>query len=252
MDDDIINRISWGGMFGATITVLVTTLDDSIWLLPFVGTASLPMEARVVNAVTFLSTLMGLSIFLSLVAIAIKNTVSTKTELESEKLEVKLDFIAAIFCWILAALIYFKKWLKKRLRQLEREDAAWVTTDDQGKFRQGNYGTLSQVPSEEPEEDNGKPGQPCTVFSLTTLGFLDEISYFPALIVGDIFTVWELCIGTALSGMIMLGIQVFVAAQFQPLIEWLDDHVKLHHIISVFATILTIQLIWDMTHLDDD
>lgn len=244
--------ISWGGLLGATITVLITTLDDSIWLLPFVGTSSLSMEARIINSVTFLSTLVGLAVVCCLVAVAIQSTVSTQTKLESEELEIKLEIIAVIFCWVLAIGFYVKKQLKKRRRQREHEAAALANNSNKESVEQGSYGALSQEDAEETEDDGPKSSQPCTILSLTTLGFLDEISYFPALVIGNIFTVWELCIGTLLAGLIMLGIQWFVARQFKPVIDFLDDHVKLYHVIGIFATILTIQLVRDVTHLDDD
>ena len=110
----------------------------------------------------------------------------------------------------------------------------------------------TSVEEEIETETTHHAGRPCTVLSLTTIGFLDEISYFPALIIGNIFTGYELILGTLFAGLIMLGIQIFVANQFKPFITWLDDHVKLYGIIAIFATILTIQLIWDITHLDKE
>ena len=41
-DDHRLNinySLSWTGLLGATITVLITTLDDSVWLMPFVAGA---------------------------------------------------------------------------------------------------------------------------------------------------------------------------------------------------------------------
>jgi hypothetical protein len=50
----------------------------------------------------------------------------------------------------------------------------------------------------------------------------------------------------------MLGIQVFLASQCKPLIDFLDDRVPLHGIIAAFATILTLHLLWDIFTVDDD
>ena len=256
-DDTTTPILSWGGLVGSTVTVLITTLDDSIWLLPFVGTSSLPNHARLVNGVTFLSTLVVLAILCCLVAVIIQKSVLSvnATELEEEELEIKLQWVAVIICWGLAIGFFIKKQLKKRRRRIQKQQQQ----QQKNTVQANNYGTLptNASPAEEEEEDDEEAGmssstatghgsRPWTVLSLTTLGFLDEISYFPALIIGNIFTEYELIIGTILAGLVMLSIQIFVANQFKPFIDWLDDHVKLHGIIAIFATILTIQLIWDI------
>ena len=84
------------------------------------------------------------------------------------------------------------------------------------------------------------------VASLTALGFLDEISYFPTLIVGNVFTVVELLLGTLLAGLIVLGIQVFLFRQCKPLMDFLDERVPLYAIIACFAVVLTGRLVWDI------
>jgi hypothetical protein len=88
--------------------------------------------------------------------------------------------------------------------------------------------------------------QPWTVILLMTLGFLDEIFYFPALILGHIFSTWELVLGMLLAGILMLAIQVFLATQCKPLMDFLDDGVPPYGIIAIFVTILTLQLLWDI------
>jgi hypothetical protein len=79
-----------------------------------------------------------------------------------------------------------------------------------------------------------------------TLVFLDEISYFPALILGHVFSIWELVLVTLLAGILMLAIRVFLATQCTPLMDFLDDRVPLYVIIAVFAMILTLHLLWDI------
>mmetsp|Transcript_20584 Transcript_20584/g.50526 ORF Transcript_20584/g.50526 Transcript_20584/m.50526 type:complete len:276 (-) Transcript_20584:68-895(-) len=260
--------ISWGGLLGATVTVLITTLDDSIWLVSFVGTSSLPNQARLVNAATFLSALLGLAILCCTLAVAIEQvllatatTTTTTDEAEHQQqqsLERTLQWIAVIFCWLLAAGFYIKKQLKRRRRrrqqqqQQQQQEESRLQNDDSDTLEQqqgigSDYGSLAQQEQEESyaEDKTAAPlrtSQPCTVVMLTTLGFLDEISYFPALVIGQIFSVWELLLGTLLAGIAMLGIQAFLASQCKPFIDFLDDHVKLHGIIALFAFILTIQL----------
>ena len=257
--------LSWSGTIAATVTVLITTLDDSVWLLPFIGTSSLSLEARWIHACTFLATLMLLALACCLVAVAVQRGVSVHTKLEQEKLEIKLEWIAVIFCWLLAIGFFIKKQLKKRRRRLQREQEQLGEQHQDGFPKvKVEYGAVSQQPPKSNEEkpvdieegDNDprrpKTSQPWTVVSLTTLGFLDEISYFPALIVGDIFTAWELFFGTLFAGLIMLGIQVFLTTQCKPLIDFLDDRVPLYAIITVFAIVLTLHLVWDIVTVDYD
>lgn len=234
---------SWSGILGAAVTVLITTLDDSIWLVSFVGTSSLPKSVRLVNAATFLSSLMGLALLCCALAVGIEEALAIKTSLQAEHLERTLQWIAVIFCWLLAAGFYIRKQLKMRRRRQEESrlrDDSEMSEQEKGSY----YGSVPHQESSE-AEDAPRSSQPCAIVLLTTLGFLDEISYFPALIVGKIFSVWELCLGTLFAGIVMLGIQGFLASQCKPLIDCLDNHVKLHGIIAIFALILTINLILD-------
>jgi hypothetical protein len=242
--------ISWGGLVGATLTVLVTTLDDSVWLLPFVGASSLSLDARLVHAGVFLLTLEGLAIACCLVAVAIR--AGFASTMNADQLEHKLEFLAVLICWALAAGFFLKKLHKKRQRQQakdkKKESGSMEITLEN--FEQTSYGSVSQQDAEEGHEDDEEEWQkipssqqPWTVVTLTSVGFLDEISYFPALIVGNVFSAWELCIGTLLAGLLMLCIQVFLAKQCKPLIDFLDNRVPLYGIIALFATILTLHWI---------
>jgi hypothetical protein len=95
---------------------------------------------------------------------------------------------------------------------------------------------------EEGNNDTASP-QPMLVASLTVLGFLDELAYFPSLILGRIFSIPELCVGTLLAGLIMLAIVTIALAPFQPCIQWMDKHIKLHMVVTVFAIVLTVRVI---------
>jgi hypothetical protein len=256
MADD---SMSWGGLVGATLTVLVTTLDDSVWLLPFVGSSSLSLDARLVHAGVFLLTLEGLAIACCLVALAIR--AGFASTMSAEQLELKLEFLAVLICWLLSVGFFLNKLHKKRQRQQKEEQQAKNKEKESesmkirlDSFDQTKYGSVSQQDAEQGHEDEEEEEwqnipssqQPCTVVTLTSVGFLDEISYFPTLIIGNIFSIWELCIGTLLAGLLMLCIQVFLAKQCKPLIDFLDNRVPLYGIIAIFATIITVNWIWDV------
>jgi hypothetical protein len=262
------------GLLGATSTVLVTTLDDSVWLLPFVGSNTLSKDARLIHAAAFVATLVGLSISCCIVALAVKAGLSTMSD--PEKLEIKLEALAVLICWSFAFGFAFRKFYRKRQRLLSTDDNS-TTNDttvkengapDSGALL-GGYGSVLQdevrqnlngspsdgdphIKRNDEEEDDEEwvelptSAQPWTVATLTAVGFLDEISYFPALVIGNVFSVNQLCLGTLLAALIMLSIQVFLARQCQPLIKILDDNVPLYGIIALFATLLTIHLVFDI------
>lgn len=277
--------LSWTGLLGATITVLITTLDDSVWLMPFVaGAAAAGAEGggrnntcrAIIHAGIFLSTLMTLSLLCCVVALAVVRyniVFNLSSSLSTERLEIKFEWISVIICWILAAGFYIKKILKKRRRQrLKRKqqqqqlqqqdettpilplfennnnDRSSIEKQSELSFVNNNNHVIIDDSREEPVGISSTI-RPCTVASLTALGFLDEISYFPTLIIGNIFSVTELLMGTFFAGLIVLGIQVFLFRQCKPLIDFLDKRVPLYAIIACFAIILTFHLIWDIATL---
>jgi hypothetical protein len=79
------------------------------------------------------------------------------------------------------------------------------------------------------------------VISFTTLGALDEISYFPALIMGNIFTPFELCVGALLAAILILSVISLFLAQCKPLVDCLD-RIPLYGIVGMFAIVLTVGL----------
>ena len=275
--------MSWGtGLFAATITVLVTTLDDSVWLISFVGTGSVPMKARIIHAITFACTLLSLSILCCLLAVGIKAGffIATITQ-DPEILEIKLEALAVLICWLLAFGFCIRKVCRKRYRMLHGETTTTTTTTNirtqNNSNNRANYGSLADSSDDDDDGNNNKKdtvgnpqddeenggsdssndddetnwrqiptsAQPYTVITLTAIGFLDEISYFPAVILGNIFDIYQLCLGTLFAAIIMLCIQAFLANQCSPLVKCLDDHVPLYGIIGIFAIVLTIHLILD-------
>jgi hypothetical protein len=86
--------------------------------------------------------------------------------------------------------------------------------------------------------------QPWTIVTLTISGALDEISYFPSLIIGHIFTGTELIVGTFITVLIMLCIVTQLLQYCQPLLHCLDQ-IPLYGVITLYAIILTINLILD-------
>ena len=94
--------------------------------------------------------------------------------------------------------------------------------------------------------------RPWMVISLTFLGFLDEISYFPSLIFAGVFDAVEICLGALLAAIIMLVIVVVFLQQCTPLMNLLD-RTPLYGVVGMFACLLTMELVWDiLTDTEDD
>jgi hypothetical protein len=85
---------------------------------------------------------------------------------------------------------------------------------------------------------------PTIVASLTVLGALDEVSYFPGLLVGHIFSPLDLCLGTALAASIIVILVTFCLSHCRPLLDCLD-RIPLYGVLCGFATLLSVDAIWD-------
>jgi hypothetical protein len=262
---------SWTGIAGATGLVLLTTLDDCVWLVPFVAAAPTRRIATL-HALTFLLTLEALAIVLSIGTFVVVVAGTTRkggqdvvVVVEKEELDPLLAIIAAILCWILAGYLIFKKWQKQRRKRQQRNSID--NNDTAQKTSVDYYGAIPLDDDSSPDtssrgvlllvEDNNSNNtseptttaapssahQPGIVMSLTFLGFLDEVAYFPSLILGHIFSAVELCVGSLLAGLIMVGIVTICLAPCRPFIEWLDTHVKMYGVVTIFAIVLTIQIV---------
>ena len=249
MTDEVILR--GPNVFGAAVTVFLTTLDDTVWLLPFVGSRSLTRTVRVLHALTFAATLLSLSIICCLVAVVIEKGFAATVD--PELLEFRLSLLGVLLCWMIAGGFYWKSYIKRQRRQKQREAAAAdpeEVTLESFEQRAQMYGSVRSQDEDSDEEIDASEweelpngARPLTVVTLTSIGFLDEVSYFPTLILGNIFSVWELCLGTFIASFVMIAIQAFLAREFKPLIDFLDRRVPLYGIILAFAVILTLHLI---------
>lgn len=122
----------------------MTTLDDCIWLVPFVAIPAPNTRVATIHAVVFVTTLTLLAILLSLVTfilivIGTKRRIAAgeiEQDLEEEEggdtsstsggmedMELFLGSIGAGLCWILAVYLLYKRWKKrKRRRQAQQQD----------------------------------------------------------------------------------------------------------------------------------
>lgn len=219
-------------LLAATLVVAATTADDAIWLIPYVASPQLSIRDRIIHGLLFLGTLETMVLLCVLTAQTINSLVSE---------EWVLGAIGAILCWGIALFLYVRKILKKKRREKQKEAALNNSSKDDGP----TYGSVPQE-AEDPIEDlvEGLSLSPMTVISLTFIGALDEVSYFPSLLLGKVFSAVDLCLGTLFASCLILAAVTLFLSQCKPLLDWLD-RIPLYAVLSVFATILTAGAVFD-------
>jgi len=243
------------GLVGATLMVAATTADDAIWLVPYTS-PSLPLFTRLIHGALFIATLEVLVCICVAVASGLQWAVS-----DGKNEEILLGSIGAGFCWIIAAALYIKKWLKRRRRAAAKSEFQQQTThqtDNYGSVDTAEDGLLQDAEqslsceAETGDKDDDRIQlSPWAVVSFTFLGALDEISYFPSLVLGGLFTPLDLCLGTFFAACIVLIVVTLFLSRCKPLLDWLDD-IPLYSIVGTFAIVLTAGVVWDVfSHKDD-
>jgi hypothetical protein len=170
--------------------------------------------------------------------------------------------LGAAFCWALATYFYCKSMWKRRRRKQAQEAAAaarlTLPSSEEALVSDETSALLIVTPESQnaPEDETTTrigmmTAQPWSVITLTMTGFLDEVSYFPALILGRVFTVPEFIAATALTVVIMLLIVTQCLAKCRPILECFD-RIPLYGVIALFAILLTIDAVMDMTGSDDE
>lgn len=246
-----IMATSLAGVVAATLMVAATTADDAIWLVPYTS-PSLGCT-RFIHGALFLATLEVLVCISVAVASGLQWAVS-----DGKNEEILLGSIGAGFCWIIAIALYIKKWLKRRRRAAAQSQFQQQSThkidnygaierleDDACELLQDTEQSLSCEADSDDNDDDRIQLSPWAVVSFTFLGALDEISYFPSLVLGGLFTPLDLCLGTFFASCIVLIVVTLFLSRCKPLLDWLDD-IPLHNIVGTFAIVLTAGVVWDV------
>lgn len=124
MADEIGKGLSFfAGVIEATATVFLTTLDDCLWLIPFVAQAPAGRIA-VFRGGLFVATLVTMAAVTSLVAVVLDRSLSALYDDDETFLvsnEVPFVAAGAILCWSLAGYLYYRSWRKRQQRRQARE-----------------------------------------------------------------------------------------------------------------------------------
>ena len=248
--------LSLAKLIGATVTVTLTTADDAIWLVPYTA-PYLPLPTRIIHGLLFVVTLellvCGCVAVSSLFQWAV-NTKKASSDTNWPNNEIILGSIGAAICWAIAIFLFVKKCLKKRRRAAQKE---WESLNKSEKELHraatqkvsNQYGSIENAEEEEDEHCVSSSPSPWAVISFTTLGALDEVSYFPSLLLGGVFTPFDLCLGTFLAACIVLVVVTVFLARCKPVLDFLD-RIPLYGIVAVFATVLTGGVMFDI-FMDD-
>jgi hypothetical protein len=167
-----------------------------------------------------------------------------------------LSAIGAILCWGIAFILIVRKIQKRRnqhqlYQEIVEERLQASSTVDNGSAESPKLLATSEYDGSsydsiivDPNNEVNLSFSPTLVASLTVLGALDEVSYFPGLLLGHVFTPLDLCLGTAFAGTIIVVLVAFCLAKCRPLLDCLD-RIPLYGILCGFATLLTVEAIWD-------
>jgi len=241
----------------ATFVVALTTADDSIWLVPYTS-PSLPTATRAAHAILFVGTLEFLTIACVAIALIVERAVLAGGGFRGRwaaSEEVVLGCTGAVLCWTIAIFLYARKWVRQRRKRREAAERLAASVAEEVSLTV-DYGTVesadlqSSSSSDEEFDDVPTDPSPWTVITLTALGALDEVSYFPALVVGKVFSPFELCIGTFFAACIVLMVVTLFLARCKPVLNFFDK-IPLYGIVALFATVLTAEVIYDLTSGND-
>lgn len=258
--DPSLWTVSLPRLLGATVTVLVTTLDDCVWLVPFLAQANHCHHA-ILSALTFVATLTSMTIGVCIVTLFLRRTVLTPSMGATDLI---ISSLGAIFCWVVAGYLYYRSWRKRQRKQREREERARQQEEHERNLVVGDTTTAATerdalLQQQENQKENSSSAETTRnekprlwmVVSLTFLGSLDEISYFPGLLLGRVFTPAELSGGALLAALTMLLIVTTCLGTCQPCMDCLD-RIPLFGVVGVFAILLTGEVIWDLIAPEND
>lgn len=226
-------------LFGATATIIVTTLQDCVFLVPFVLNAP-NTRIAIIHAVVFVSSFVILSAVVGLLTLILDQALAEFVEGR----DYVFGIIGASLCWVFAAYLYYRSWRERQEQGTQIAGEQERLSDDDEK-----YGAIEEQ-KETPGDDldthlSEQEAHPWMLVSLTVLGALDEISYFPGLILGGIFTVPELCLGTMLASLCILIIVLFFLAPCSSMLSLLE-RIPLYGIVAFFAILLSLQVVWEI------
>ena len=215
----------------ASFTSLVlTSADDALWLLPFLVSPRLTFAARAVHALLFAAGLQIVVLVSWLLSLTGKQLARKTFGLISLDPSAELSAFAALVAWLFFLFLVGRKWWRERRRADNRARGYSVLDEDEEELIavHGADGSGDRV--------EFSPGK---VLLLSLLGALDELFYFPAVLVSQSFTAVDLSAGALLASALVVAIVALFLARCRTLLEWMD-RVPTSAVVGVYAVSLTV------------
>jgi len=219
-------------IFALAMTIFATTADDLLWLVPYTLKAK-SKWVRIAHAALFVITLQIICLSCGFIAYS---TIAVVVN------EVFISWVGAGFAWTIAVSLFIRKQVKmsKHKRMIAEEDCR-----DAEYTSAKSYGTVlhcgDNIDLDEKEDNESVGFSPGQIISLTFIGALDEVSYFPAILLSKSFTIFQLNMAALVACLSILLIIQFWLPIFMPLLSWIDNHIPLFAIVGLYAVILTFE-----------
>lgn len=215
-------------------------------LVPFIASPRRSTGRRAVNALVWVATLLSL-VLVAQVIVALGINLGKAGLFERLgmhwPLELCLSFIGVVFAWVLV-LIFVSKWGIKKWRKARKKKQPKSPKTDKEPLKgvDPDYGA---VPAEEVEAlEPSLTTDVFTVVPLTIAGGIDEVAYFPSLLLTHTFTLWEMAAGTVLAALVLLVVLLCFLARCTPVLEAMDK-IPLWVVVGVFASIMTVMFVFE-------
>ncbi|GMI22590.1 hypothetical protein TeGR_g14680 [Tetraparma gracilis] len=216
-------------------TIFFTSADDALWLLPYLVSPTLSTTHKVVHGTCFVLGLQ-LIVFLSfLISLCGHGVVSHSGGIISEHADATLSVAAALIAWAVVVYDVVKRHLKRR-----RLRGYSLIDDDED---------LLSSPSASPPPSPPPQFSPSKVFFLAFAGGLDELCYFPALLLSHQFDYGDLSLGALGACLLVLAIITFFLRRCRRLITFIDK-IPTSSVVAMYAISLTIGAVRDLVRED--
>ena len=215
-------------------SIFLTSADDALWLLPFLISPRLSRFHRCVHALIFIGAMQGIVLMSFLLSLTGKHIARHTYGLISLDPSAELSILAALAAWLFFLFLLLRKWWKNRHRSASRTRGYSVINEDEDL----ELGAILSPSSDAVDFS------PKGVLFLALVGALDELCYFPALLISGDFTPLDLSLAALLAcSLVLLIITVFLS-RCRRMLEWMDK-VPMSAVVGVYAVSLTVQAVRD-------
>lgn len=233
--------------------IFATTADDSFWLIPFLSPTRYSPATRALHALAFCLSLQAVVLASSATSSAFGAGFRGQDSVLEISHGLLLQIVAATLAWIIAACLFIKQWRKRcRKRNANVGKPAAQGPDHSSTpataSRIGNDTQPHDVPAAGQEPSAAAAEEPASVkmvFVLGLLGGLDELAYFPTLLLGGTFTAFELSCGAVLATVGIVVVLIVALERFRPVLEFFD-RIPLWGVVASFASIMTAEILIEL------